>query len=139
MSMVSRSEWLTCTRTASLSHALIETSPAKLLMSRRVPFWTCTVWSVWVTTIKARRAVASIGVILRGPKRPALRSAALSGPRSIRVARQRRRAAEQIELLAPRFDQMAREVAVAGVVHHGPSRLVDGAIDDLQVLFDDRD
>src|SRR5258707_4856970 len=57
----------------------------------------------------------------------------------VHVARERRRAAEQIELASPRLRQMAAQVAVARVGRKRVPRLADGVIDDLEVALDDGD
>src|SRR5207244_2746838 len=111
------------------------------------PFCTGTVWSVVVTAMRAKSTVAIIissRVVLRSPF-SVLRS---NGERRtenrersrflVRVARQRGGAAEQIVLLAPRLDQMPAQVAVRRIRGERLASLRDGAVDDRQVLFDDR-
>src|SRR4051812_26812923 len=121
MSTVSRSEWFTSIRTASLSHTLTLTSPAKLLMSSFVPLATFSVWSVGARTVIANTISASIATP------------------SIGLAGQRRRAAQHIQLPAARLDQVAAQVTVGRVGGQRFTRLTDRLVDDFEVVLDDRD
>src|SRR5579862_8628537 len=129
MSTVSRSEWFTSTRTASRSHVLMLTSPAKLLTSSFVPFVTLTVWSV-----VARAAAKSIAAIMTVPLSLSAFSCQL-----VRFVRERRRAPEEIQLPPPRLDEMSTEITVRRIRLERLPRLFDRLVDDLQVVFDDRD
>ena len=58
---------------------------------------------------------------------------------SVRFRRERSGAAKQIQLAPPRFHEVAAQVAVGRVAGERFPRLVDGLVDDLQVVFDDGD